>query len=250
MRRAKFKVKILPKIVAKVKPAITKAMMKMTGMDEASSNSTAVVEGAPVEDIAKPETLKEFVSMKLHNFVGGNLQKIFDKIQSLIWQFVDPLVSAIQSALVTAVGSIPFVGGLLAAVVGNVFDIVMGKLREFINGKLDELRQMLEDKICDAILNVAFKAIQGVLKFFKDDTKAISAAGTDAGKEFNAETAKQYGEENKAAEAAAPSDDEILNDANVERKEQEAEDAEDEKADNDENAADDKEEKDAPDDDD
>merc|ERR1711990_813223 len=221
-----------------MKPKIEEAMSKMD-MDKmnasASREGGEVVSGAPAKDITLESVLKDFVSMKLHEKIDPLLEQAFQKIMGLVWGLVDGVVEAIKATTVAAVGSVPLVGGALAAAAGKGIDMLYTFVKDKINEAIGKLQELLGNKIINAIVNAVFKA-----GGFKPDASVAMQAGSAASSAVAHATKEQYSKAAAASAAASKTAEaDIIADAHQEGDAESKEEEEDKQVEQEENAADD-----------
>lgn len=106
------------------------------------------------------DLMLNYIKMNLHATLWPTLYELFKKINDAIWKFVDVFAKAAKSSLLTAVGSIPFVGGMLAAVVGIVWDVVYKAIKLGVGTALSMIRKNLQI----VIVETATETIKPTLK--------------------------------------------------------------------------------------
>merc|ERR1719469_915638 len=209
IKGCKYKIKLLPKVISKIKPILTLIMGKMK-IGTGSSGAKAV-KSAP--KIADPQTMKKFMNLKLHAAIGPPLTKIFGKIEDKIWTAVRPLVDAVKGVLMELVGLIPFVGGLASFVVSNVFERIVSMLEGLVNKKLDGFRELLENKAVAVAMKLSFKRVKGVVTFVKRSAGKLKTACLKATKGINKQITAAYKKQHQVAVKAEVPHSEIIADA-------------------------------------
>merc|ERR1711998_306302 len=149
LRKAKFQLKVLPKIVLMLKPSLLSALSQMDMGDGAEGGFRAckadgVKECVPVDKIGAPDLLLNFAEVNLHATLRPILYKLFEKIQDTIWAVVDPIYESAKTSLITSVGSIPIVGGALAGVVNAVCTIIYKIVKMGVGTALSMARKALQ----------------------------------------------------------------------------------------------------------
>jgi len=236
LRGARFQVRTLPKIFKMLKPKIDKAMADMNTKNGAAKTGGDVVKKTPAKNITLQSVLRKYLSMSLHKVIDPLLQKVFDTVMNWIWRFLDPVVSTIKGSIVGSIGSVPFVGGFLAALAGTIVDKVYGVVKTAINNAVDKLRVLLQNKITDAMVNACFK-----FGGFQRNVSGAEKAGNAASNAVAQTSAKEY---NKAAvkseQAAKQAEKGVLKEAESASKSLEKTKEKDKKTNMEEDNADDK----------
>jgi len=251
IRGARFKSKILPKIVKMVAPSITKEMNSIFGGKPIALDAYKVIEAiesgsfkTDVKAFGEAEakkaqaTLQKYVQAELQKFVSAGLDPVFTDIENLLWKAVDPIVKTLQNALVGSVGDIPFIGGELADVIMDVFEIIDAKVKNGVDGKIQGVETMLENRIVGALMHLAFKVEKGVLTFVKDEAEKGKDTEAQASSSVVDTASSSYASQNADAASAAPSVDDINADGQSESDDQTSEDDADNETEDTENSAD------------
>ncbi len=105
------------------------------------------------------------------------LYKAIDKATSKLWSSLNTAYSGIKNPLITSVGSVPYVGGILAATVSTVLDQVYAAAQNGINNALYKLSDKVSMLITKSIVKVAVKAI---VKAGTLDVNAMAKASKSA----------------------------------------------------------------------
>jgi len=204
LKGATFKIKSIPKVMVVLKPILLKQMAKM----KAKRGKGGKAKAPAIPDI---KTLKEFMSMKLHKLIGPPIMKMFAFMEKMLWKVVMIPLNIVKAFLMAAVGAIPFVGGVMAAVVSNVFSQAIAMLKTAVNKKLNALGKVLENKAVGIALKLMFKVVNAVakkmapaLKFVKRSAATLKAAQKAGAAKFNKHLKSAYTKEHKKAKKVAP----------------------------------------------
>merc|ERR1711907_396115 len=249
LRKAKFQLKVLPKIVLMLKPSLLSAMSQMDMGDGAEGGFRACKadgekECVPVDKIGVPDLLLNFAEVNLHATLWPLLYKLFEKIQDKIWAVVDPIYQSAKTSLIASVGSIPIVGGALAAVVGAVCTIIYKIVQMGVGSALGMARKALQKALVSGVMMALTPVIKGMFKSGKVDANALErTANMAAKKESNEEERVVQKEANagkrKALRQKRKAEKDLMADGKQVEAEENAEDAEDEAEDKADEAGDD-----------
>lgn len=161
-----FAKKIKDKVVAKLAGFAKKMLDKAKGFIDGILNkligTIANKLGLGVDDINRIVDLKTGkinmaevkkmivgkISQRIVDFIEGKVRIVVDKVFSL----VRPLLDSAVSAIVGAVGSIPFAGGAIAAAVSAAYSFGMVKLRDLAVTGVTKLVK----KVIDGLLGKGF----------------------------------------------------------------------------------------------
>ena len=155
MRKAHFKAKTFPKVLKLFKPKIEQAIANLDMSNSADKDGVAAASGAPRMTLA---TLMEFLRYKIEVKISKGLTQVFDQVTALLWKVIDPIVSALKSSMIAAVGSIPFVGGMLSAVISQVFDLIYADVKTGVGDAITKLQELITTKVVKTILDAVFAA--------------------------------------------------------------------------------------------
>jgi len=97
--------------------------------------------------------LKGYLTTQLNDLLTKYLGELFDLIEKDIWKIFNPLMRAIQNAIIGEVGEIPFVGGILAVAVNVLFDVLYGVIRKAVDLALYDAEILLQAEIVKAIVD-------------------------------------------------------------------------------------------------
>merc|ERR1711907_806405 len=249
LRKAKFQLKVLPKIVLMLKPSLLSAMSQMDMGDGAEGGFRACKadgekECVPVDKIGVPDLLLNFAEVNLHATLWPLLYKLFEKIQDKIWAVVDPIYQSAKTSLIASVGSIPIVGGALAAVVGAVCTIIYKIVQMGVGSALGMARKALQKALVSGVMMALTPVIKGMFESGKVDANALEReANMAAKKESNEEERVVQKEANagkrKALRQKRKAEKDLMADGKQVEAEENAEDAEDEAEDKADEAGDD-----------
>jgi hypothetical protein len=182
LRAAKFQQSILPKVILLLNPNLATAVNQFHVATDDLKNLVQACEKAlpkatciPIAQMDFEVLLKQFMNLYLNSALFTDLTDIFKKIKSLIWKVFNPLMSAIANSLIASVGSIPFVGGVLATAVDVLFDVLYGVIRKAVDIALDDVEAILQGDILTAIDKAVFKAAKFTDKALQDKSQAHQA---------------------------------------------------------------------------
>jgi len=142
------------------------------GPDAANAAITQEATTKGINGINDPDAKAFYVKQKLSAVIVPFYNEAVSVAQAALWNVLDFVKSVAQEALVTLVGSIPFVGGILAAIVALVFDAIWVMFEHHVNAALLNLANVVIDKVLDAMV----KPIMAELKDTKGAVKTIKAA--------------------------------------------------------------------------
>jgi hypothetical protein len=192
LRQAKFQGDILPAVIIIIKPFLIEAfkaynittpdccdgMLKACGQGMEAGGSGCI----PMMEIQAVSLLKSYLSLQLNAFLSKELGKLFDAIEKDIWKIFNPLMKAVQNAIVGEVGEIPFVGGVLAVAVNVLFSTLYGVIRKAVDGALDTLETLLQADIVkgivDAIMDIPLFSNSNLIKQSSDSATADQLSDT------------------------------------------------------------------------
>ena len=155
LRKARFKANTFPKVLKLFKPKIEQAIANLDMGNSANKDGIAAASGAPRMALA---ALMDFLRTKIEAKISKGLTKMFDAVTKLLWKVIDPIVSALKSSLIAAVGSIPFVGGALAAVISVVFDQIYAVVKTGVGKAITKLKELISTQVVKTILDAVFSA--------------------------------------------------------------------------------------------
>lgn len=249
LRGARFKVKLLPKIFKVIAPKLQKHLSTVNMSNSGSAEGAAVVSSTPDvksanKSPAKRKTfwkvMRKFLQLSVESKVFPAVKGAFTKIQTKLWAVLGKVIAAIKQSIVGSVGSIPFVGGVLAVVAGGVIDLVWGIVKMVVNRSLERIWK----KIAKVVSNVIVKTCFAVGGMFKRDTSGAKKAADKANNAITSAAEKQYAKDAAAsAKKAQGIEKSIVNDGKDAEKSLEKTSAKDAKVDKQENDEDDKDEK-------
>jgi len=167
----------------------------------------------PLLEIDLVTLLKNYLKLQLTNELTSVMSAVFTKIEAEIWKVFDPVETSLKNAIIGEVGSIPFVGGVLAAAVGALFDALFDVLQKAVNHALNKLKALLQADIVKAVVDAVMASGIFTPKALKDQpaqTAALSsgmeAAGNPAAQSTATSTSKKVNAEASKAQAAAQAD--------------------------------------------
>jgi hypothetical protein len=175
---AKYKYQKLPKMMLKMKPHIEKAMSKSNTKNGAGKKGGDVVKKTPSDKITAKSVLESYIKWELEAAISPVMDDVFKDVTKAIWDFVDPLWDALKEAVITAVGEIPFVGGILSAIVSEIFTIVHDVLEKALDFAMDKLKEFLQEKIIDAIAEACMDVAGVFIKSWKKDKEDSCKEGS------------------------------------------------------------------------
>jgi hypothetical protein len=162
LRKAKFMQNILPKIILLLKPPLLAALSEMD-MGEGGTALLRVCteeqEGfcIPLDQIRTVDLLKKYITIELNAVVWPYLYTKFkDMISPKVWQLVDPAKDTIKTSLVTAIGTIPIVGGMLAAAIGMLMEALYTAAKNGVEKAFDKMMGQLQVQLVTAIVDGVF----------------------------------------------------------------------------------------------
>jgi len=221
LRAAKFQKVILPKIIKILKPELLGAykvldatgsagsIVKACGQALADDEKTGCI---PMLEIDLVTLLENYLKLFLNNELTTELGSVFSDIESKIWKIFDPLESALANSIIGEVGSIPFVGGVLAAAVGVLFDAIYDVLQKAVNHALNKLKTLLQADIVKAVVDAVMATGLFTPKALKDPTQTaalstgMETSGNAAAQGPVSSTTKKVNAEASAAQAKAQVD--------------------------------------------
>lgn len=107
---------------------------------------------------------------------NGEAGGLVGDIEKALWDVLDPLYMALTSALVSLVGEIPFVGGILASIVSDVMEVIWTLIKNVVNRVLNTICVMLLEKIEEDIVDAVFDAGKLIVKDVTDSVKKSQKA--------------------------------------------------------------------------
>jgi len=259
LRKAKFQLKVLPKIVLMLKPSLLSAMSQMDMGDGAEGGFRAckadgVKKCVPVDKIGAPDLLLNFARVNLHATLWPILYKLFEKIQDTIWAVVDPIYESAKTSLITSVGSIPIVGGALAGVVNAVCTIIYKIVKMGVGTALGMVRKALQKAIVSGVMMALTPVVKGMFRTGKKpgtfvkrrsfnakrlERRANSAAKRESKEEERVAQKEANAEKRKARRQQRKAEKDLMAEGKEVEAEEKAEDAEDEAEDKADEAGDD-----------
>lgn len=171
--------------------------------------------------------LKDYVEKGLTAKVEKILTDTFDKGVQFVTEKLEWLIGILKNAIITAVASIPFIGGLLARLVTMVLDHLSGLLTKAIAAPFAKIRQLIVTKVVQGISSTVFKKLAGgdvQLELTNESQKRAAVNGDFACRGEVDKTQRSYASEAATLlEAGGASDQTMANvitDANAEGDEQ------------------------------
>jgi len=144
-----------------------------------------------------------YLTQQISGIISPPLNFAFSQGLGLIWDGLNIAKEAVEEGLITLIGTIPFVGGALAAVVAVVFDAVWILMTNAINAALVGLFDGVVNKIISAMVGPLMKDLNDPKS--KSDPKAIVAAADKAKTDMTSAASKNIAAKAKEAAAAAAS---------------------------------------------
>jgi len=210
LRKAKFKAKLLPQISDLIGGDLLEGMADsdVGGGDEEGGGGEVVKEKG-IQQIKELETMRYFLKSKVQDKIEGPIMEKLEAILEKIWGLLAKLKDSIVSSLVGAVGSIPFVGGLLSAVIPPTVGMAFEKIKEAVNEALGNVISGLIENIVGAIVDPIMDKISSTLtagKFVRDlaelpDPDELRKKAKTKKEEHSANAKKKY--RDKVGEAKA-----------------------------------------------
>jgi len=153
----------MPVIMILIRPKLIEALKK-TNMKKASKgmlkacpeNGPNTPHCTPLNEISTVDLLKNYITVQLNSKLFPVLLKLFAKISKFIWKIVTPLFGALKRSIIAAVGSIPFVGGGLAAAAGAVLDAVFDSVKNGITKAFNKMREKLQKVVVKSVVKAIF----------------------------------------------------------------------------------------------
>jgi nitrite reductase/ring-hydroxylating ferredoxin subunit len=100
------------------------------------------------------EEVRAIVEAAFDSYVMGPLEEKVDAVLAAVFGFVDPWVELLIQLIAAAVGSFPFVGGILAAVtsliMSNIYGTIKSDLGDLIKGFIEDLAHNLLNNLLKA----------------------------------------------------------------------------------------------------
>merc|ERR1719272_184739 len=90
---------------------------------------------------------------KIRELIMPPLNARFNGILEKLWGMIGKLKNQISSALVTAVGSVPFVGGMLAATIPPAIDKAFTAIKDAVNNVLSNIIDNIINSIVGPIVD-------------------------------------------------------------------------------------------------
>jgi len=209
--------------------------MQLESAENAATTGGVAVKQTPEQAISKIYVLREYVSMSLHKTIDPLLKKLFDKLLAVIWRLLDPAVASIKGSIVGAVGSIPFVGGVLATCAGALIDKVYAAAKGAVSKAIGKLQALLQNKIVGAMVLACFKTG----KFLSGGAVQAGTAASNAVAQTSTAVYKKAAADSNSAVKQADAD--VLKEAQIDSKSVEQTEEKDKADDQAQNAADDSE---------
>jgi len=161
LRKAKFQKNILPKIITALKPSLLDAIAQVDMGDGAEGmlrgcTLTDTEDCIPLAEIGTEHLLRDYMATKLHATLFPKLYNLFAKIKKKIFDFAKPYMDSIKSSIVTAVGTIPVVGGALAAAVNVLIEVLYYAVKYGIGSALSNVRTLLQNTIVTGVVEAVF----------------------------------------------------------------------------------------------
>jgi hypothetical protein len=144
-----------------------------------------------------------YLTQQISGMISPPLNFAFTQGLNVVWDAINIAKEAVETGLLTLIGSIPFVGGALAAVVSVVFDAIWTLMVNAINAALVGLFDGVVNKMISAMVAPLMKDLSDPKA--KADPKAVVAAATKAKTDMTSAASKAIAAKAKAASAAAAS---------------------------------------------
>jgi hypothetical protein len=164
LMKAKFMGNILPNIVKIIAPVISKEMSKMdTKSKHTSTTGSNAIANMVTKGIQELKWLEYILYQKVHTAISKEMTKIGEEIMKKIWGVVGKLEQSLNSALVSALGEIPFVGGMLAASANIAVTMAYDRAKEGVNKAITHLLENICNETTKAIVSPAIKGINQLI---------------------------------------------------------------------------------------
>ena len=151
LKNARFEAKTMPKYEKKMKPELLTALKKLNDdlKSVTSEAATAAAGGISIAVVAnlRPDIvrgyLKYVVGERVRPVVEGGVDKTLDKL----FVVLDKVASIALKAIVAAVGSIPFVGGALAAVAAQAGEMVYAAIKNIVTNSVRKVGDRVSTRL-------------------------------------------------------------------------------------------------------
>lgn len=164
LRKARFNAKILPRIRKMLTADVQGNMTEMDmGSDGEAGMGSQIVNDVALKAINDPEALKFYMTEKVREKVMTPLTAKFNGLLDKMWGLLGRLKSTISTALVSTVGSVPFVGGVLSAMIPPTLDKAFEAIKNAVNKALNNVLGSIVAKIIESIVSPLVDAISKFL---------------------------------------------------------------------------------------
>jgi hypothetical protein len=188
----------------KVMGPLTKVQSTMacqSGIGAAMSNIQAKAQEKGLDSIKDPSVKTYYVTQKLIGIFQPSINNHFNQAMAVVWGALNGIKGVAEAGMVTLIGSIPFIGGALAALAALIFDAIWILMTNFINQQLTHLLDGLINKIVTAMVAPLMKNLDDPKAKGKDN-KAIAAAAAKVGTDVTSTASKSIAAEGAKATAA------------------------------------------------
>lgn len=186
LKNARFEAKTMPKYEKRLRPTLlnelrdlNRELKKVT--NEASTAGATHAVSISVIAALRPDVtlgfLKWTIGEKIRPKVEGGIAKSLDRLFSIL----DKVVSAIIKGVVAAVGSIPFVGGALAAVAAAAGEAIYSAVKRIVTNSVRKIGQRVSRRLIDGLGERLLKVVTTNDK----KTQAVVAAALKAAEASN-----------------------------------------------------------------
>jgi hypothetical protein len=192
----------MPKLIEAMKNVNNE--MAQQNKDAAGEGGKGVSEGAD-KGISVAEKLSFYIKYKVWEKVGPKIEGGIGKVLDKLWKILDRVVQVISKSVTTAVGSVPFVGGVLSTAISTLIDTLWGMAKSGITKALTRLCKRILDLVVGGLSKRIIEAILKKTPIVKATLEAANAAAQEASaplQEANAHYDKQLVTANAEAKTA------------------------------------------------
>jgi hypothetical protein len=154
LAKARFTSKTIPKIK---KIMLAEIKGNLTLLDLASGNEETlgadVVNDRDICNMKDVESSRFYINQKIRLNIWPPLTAHFKDMRDRLWKALDKIRSTTSSSLVSSVGAVPHVGEIFSAGIPRTVDEVYEKILHAVNTSLSHVRDNIQDRITEAIVN-------------------------------------------------------------------------------------------------
>ena len=215
LKNARFEAKSMPRYEKDLKPHLLSALKALNEQlkkttDDAANAGAGGISVAVIANL-RPDIVRGYIRYMIGERVRPAVEGGVDRSLDLLFKVLDKVVNAAIKAVVAAVGSIPFVGGALAAVAAGAGEAIYNAVKKLVTNSVRKVgsrvcNRLIEGMSAHLVASISSNKnakddaiIAAVKAAIADSNRHLDVAGAHYEQHANAAKAEGY---NLAAESA------------------------------------------------